>query len=459
MSLIKKAHSLLLQSRAETNPRKASILRKASIDTYNEMIAFSFIYGVVTGDSDYASTTSKMNLGNDFTQTVADLIRTHHNLPTERSLSTRGRNDIAHRLATEFFDTKKLSEQNFYNVMLKGFSFSLKSRDLAEDAIHNVLSGRNPVTDSEYTRAEERNQFAFAGKKHSTLKSAFLSTLASLTVDRNAPIESHFGLTKASILTTIGLLKERLKNYSGGSHGLNVSQIEDIQQRRNQQSDMDRSVEDYLPPSEDMPSEDLFSVFTESSIDKLIELFQKGYGWKYENSKTNRRAIAFFFLCMKVNFEASIFNELVELDKERDGEEDQEVLLNKMALTPKHINDVGVVIIGNEIFKIQNEIIQMVNKKDTEFLDELKLLYEEINPLDEITQSAGLRAFQTAWTTFLGEIGQDIMALKKDLPLPINPSAKSTLESASLIFKQGSQKRKASLKARLASLLRRYNQI
>jgi len=451
MSLIKKAHSLLLQARAESNPRKAMLLRKASVSTYNEMIAFSFIYGVVTGESDYANTTKSMNEGgNDFAQKVAYLIQKTHGLPMERTISGT-RTDIAYRLAIEFFGADKLGKLNFYNAMLKGFQFALRSQDKAEDAIHNVLTGRNPVTDSEYTRAEERNQFAYAGKNHSNLGSTFLSSLASLTEDKNAPIINKFGDCKASILSTIGLLKERLKYYSGGSHGIPVDYAEDIRRKRNQNSGIERSVEDYLPSTVEDQEVGLLSVLSESAINTMIQLFQKGYGWKAENSQADRKALAFYFFVMKVYFEANELNDIVEFEDERE-------LLESIALSPAHITSSGVAAIGRELYLKQKAVIKMVKERASEFLEELTYIYEDINPLDSITESAGDRSFTTAWTIFLSEIGKDIQALKAGLPLPINPSAEATLESASHIFKQGSKK-KASLKSRVASLLRRYNQI
>ena len=451
MSLIKKAHNLLTQSRLESSPRKAYMLRKASAETYNEIIVFSFIYGVVTGNSDYASAVSGMDKGTSFVESVAIIIKETHNLP-ERSLRNGKQFDIGYRLANEFFNATKLGSLNFYNTMLKGFAYSLKSADRAEDAIHNVLSGRNPVTDSEYTRAEERNQFAYAGKNNSTLRNAFLNALASLREDPSSPIEKMFNLTKASILTTIGLLKERLKSYSGGRHGLPVDFMEDIQQQRNQQSGIERSVEDYLPSGGDKETELFFSALSESAVNELIILFQKGYGWKNKNSQSDRRAIAFYLFSMKVFFEENELKNIVSF-------EDEKEILQQIALYPTQIMGSGVAEIGRQLYKNQKDLLKMNSERDSDFMEELQNIYEEVNPKDLFAQSSGDRSFQTTWTDFLKEIGEDLIALKEGLPLPNNPSAKPDLESASHIFRYATQKRKASLKARVASLLRRYNQI
>jgi hypothetical protein len=99
----------------------------------------------------------------------------------------------------------------------------------------------------------------------------------------------------------------------------------------------------------------------------------------------------------------------------------------------------------------------MVSTYETDFLDELTYIYNDVNPFDPISKTTGQKAFGTGWKTFLQEIGQDLKASETGNPLLI-PSAESAIENTSHIFKQGSQK-KASLKSRVASLLRRYNQI
>lgn len=174
MSLLKKAHSLLLQARTESNPRKATMLRKASAETYNQMIAFAFIYGVITQNDDIDTVTQAMATGGEnFENGIMKLISKTQSI-SFKSLS------ISRRLATEFFNASQLGNQKFYEKMIKEFTYTLKSVDRAEDAVHNILAGFNPVTDSAYQKVDAKNAFAHAGKEHSVLPTLFKTPLLNL---------------------------------------------------------------------------------------------------------------------------------------------------------------------------------------------------------------------------------------------------------------------------------------
>ena len=435
MSIIKKAHSLLLQARTETNPQKALLLKKASADYYSQIIAFSYIYGIVTGESNPNEILRYSQSGN-LNDQVAKLIK-------EKQLLNGFENRLAKKLATEFFNTSNLATLNFHNKMLKSFSIALRSKEKAEDAIHNILTGLNPVTGREYSRVEEKNQFAYAGLKNEIVRNLFLATVEELNGNPNALIQSASDDIASGIFYTITLIETRLKHNRSNPIVQRSDSMEDIQQIRQ----TNRSVDEVLPP---MYENFDALLITKDTINQLIELLQQGYGWKTKKSRTQRIAIAFFLFCMEVSFRKNQLQQLV-ID-----EEEQE-LLNEIAISPANFMELS----GLNRLQLQSvykKLGKKLGKSSSDFLEELELIYADINPMDQLNAPAGDRAFQASWTEFLDEIGQDITAFKNGLDLPVLPGAENEIENASLIFKQGSKK-KASLKNRVASLLRRYYQI
>lgn len=446
MSLIKKAHSLLLQARTETNPQKAILLKKASADYYSQIIAFSYIYGIVTGESNPQEIFRLMQQKGSLNDQVIKLIK-------QTQILSGLENRIAKRLSTEFFDTINLANTNFHNKMLKTFSIALKSREKAEDAIHNVLTGLNPVTGREYTRVEEKNQFAYAGQNNESLRSLFLVTVEELNTNPNALIQSASDDIARGIYYTIGLIETRLKYNKGNSIVQRTEFLEDIQNRRNQQTNIERSVEDSLPSTTEENFENPEFILSQETINQLIDLFQKGYGWKKKKSAVARKVIAFYLFGITISFEKNDLQQFV-------SDEEEQELLDNLSIDPDNLmSSFGVENMSRKIESVHKKLIEKLNSSTSDFLEELEILYKDINPFpDALTESAGLQAWDTGWTNFLKEIGQDILALKNDMVLPNNPNAENEIERASHIFKLGSKK-KASLKNRVASLLRRYYQI
>lgn len=442
MSLIKKAHSLLLQARTETNPQKAILLKKASADYYSQIITFGYIYGIVTGESNPNELYRFMQQAGSLTEQVVKLIK-------EKQLLTDFETRLAKRLATEFFNTSNLATMNFHNKMLKSFSIALKSKVKAEDAIHNILAGLNPVTGREYRRVEEKNQFAYAGQSNETVRNLFLVTVEELNGNPNALIQSASDDIARGIYSTISLIETRLK-YGKGER---TEFLEDIQNRRNQQTNIERSVEDSLPSTTEENFENPVFTLSQETINQLIDLFQKGYGWKKKKSAVARKVIAFYLFGITISFEKNDLQQFV-------SDEEEQELLDNLSIDPDNLmSSFGVENMSRKIESVHSMLIEKLNSSTSDFLDELEILYKEINPFpDALTETAGLQAWDKGWTNFLKEIGQDILALKNDMKLPNNPDAENEIERASFIFKLGSKK-KASLKNRVASLLRRYYQI
>lgn len=446
MSLLKKAHSLLLQARTESNPRKATMLRKASAETYNQMIAFAFIYGVITQNDDIDTVTQAMATGGEnFENGIMKLISKTQSI-SFKSLS------ISRRLATEFFNASQLGNQKFYEKMIKEFTYTLKSVDRAEDAVHNILAGFNPVTDSAYQKVDAKNAFAHAGKEHSVLPTLFQNTTAELKVNSLANVPNKYQDCVNSILSTITIYNNRLK-YNSRGKGLTRT---DTFSTFNTNDDEDATpFENKLRDQNKNPEQFLSSMINETTLDRLIDLFHLGYGWKSVRTPvTQRKAISHILFCMKLA-SSNIFS-LANTQQEKE-------LYLQLAYPATKLFEDGRVVRDLKLATGLENLVIAINQADaldqiSEFLYAIVNLYEEINTIDDITVSVGEKAWDKAFTAFFQEIGQDIEAQNNETALLI-PSAENLIENVKHIFKQGSQKRKASLKARVASLLRRYNQI
>ncbi len=430
MSLIKKAHSLLLLARAENNPKKALILRKASYDFYNEMIIVAFIYGVVTQKDGFAEVALSLSGTGTLTEKVAKIIAQSEGLSKPTAI----------RLAREFFEAGDLGGINFYGKMIRDFTLALKSKDKAEDAVQNIFAGINPITESEYGKTEARNPFAHAGKEHMTLPTLFMNTVSKLREYPNAPIENKGEVCKASILKTLGILEQRLKF---NTKRVVPIQLEDVSVGGKPLSEVkDISSEPEAP---------LLKFVTEETVDKFLKLFQKGYGWKsIRTPKAQRRALSHILFCMEVHYERADLESLITNNEEL-------TLLNQLDMSPSKVLSLGTVEGQNTLHSSLTNLIAMVSSLSTDFLDMLISIYQGINQIDDIKETVNKKAFTDGWKRFLKEIGNDIQALKADSELLI-PSASPIIDDMESILKQGSKK-KASMKDRVASLLKRYYQI
>ena len=445
MSLIKKAHSLLLQARNETNPRKAMLLKKASATTYNEMIAFAYIYGVITQDDDIDNVTQAMATGGDnFENGIIKLISKTQGI-SFRNIS------VARKLATEFFNASQLGNQRYYEKMIKDFTYTLKSVDKAEDAVHNILAGFNPVTQTAYQKVEAKNAFAHAGKEHSVLPALFQKTVEELKVNSLTSIPNKYQDCVNSILSTITLYNNRLKF---NSRGKGLTQTESFSALTKNDDETSTPFENKIKDKDLNPEQIAGSMITENTLDRLIELFKLGYGWKsIRTPAKQRRAISHILFSMKLAY--SNLSSLI-------SSKDDMKLYSQLAYPAQKLFEDGRVIRDTKLADGLENLSIAVNQADaldefSEFIVAVINLYESINPTDDITESVGEKAWDKAFSSFFQEIGQDIEAISSETPLLI-PSAHSLIDNIAPIFKQGSQK-KASLKSRVASLLRRYNQI
>lgn len=427
--MFKKAHDLLLQAREERNLRKASLLKKASAETYNEMIAFSFIFGVVNQDEDFASTTMAMKADGDIVKMVTDLIADRYDLKGLRS------KPLAKKYALEFFNIQILAEQKFYEKMIKDFTFVLKSIDKAEDAVQNMLSGLNPITESEFIKREAFNPFAHAGKEHRNLNSILSSSIEDSKLNIASPIPNKYKDCIASILSTIAIYTQRLKYNRPSVAPVSMSTLV---------NEEGKEISGVLPSDKETPEVFAIKTINENTVNKFIDLFNKGYGWGHiRTPKAQRRALAHIFFCMSVHYEYASLKSLVSSSEEQE-------LLDLLDYNPQDFLVDGRVERDAKLYNSLNKLIEAVTSMSGDFIDELVYIYNDISEVhsDPITQSAGQKAFDTGWSTFLEQISSDIKKLNADEPISI-PSALSDVESFKIIFRQGS------LRERLARLIGR----
>jgi len=447
--MFKKAHDLLLQAREERNLRKATLLRKASADTYNEMIAFSFIFGVINQDDNFTNSTMAMKAEGDLVKMVTNLIADKYNLKGIKSKI------IAKRYAIEFFNVEELAQQKFYEKMIKDFTFVFKAVDKAEDAVQNMLSGLNPVTESEFIRKEAFNPFAHAGKEHRNLNIVLSSSISNNVY----PIPNKYQDCIASILSTIAIYTQRLKYNRSSIAPIPMSTFV---------NEEGKEISGVLPSEVQTPEVFAVTTINANTVEKLIDLFNKGYGWIHIRSpKAQRRAIAHILFCMSIHYEYANLQSLVSNPAEQE-------LLDLLDYNPQDFLVDGRVERDDKLYTSLKKLIQYISPNQPQnntptkklrkapidpvitplisspFIDELIYIYNDISKVhsDPITQSAGQKAFDTGWVSFLERIGFDIKRLVNDKKLSI-PSAKAQIENFKSIFRQGS------LKQRLARLIRR----
>ncbi len=427
--MLKKAHDLLLQARNETNLRKASLLRKASADTYNEMIAFSFIYGVVNEEDDFAKTTMAMKASGDMVTMVANLIVDRFELKGIKAKL------LAKRFAVEFFNVQVLAQQKFYEKMIKDFTFSLKSVDKAEDAVHNMLSGLNPVTEGEFVRREAYSPFAHAGSAHQNLPKILKNSVEASKANSLFEIPNKYKDCIASILSTISIYTQRLKYNRPSVAPVSMSTLVDEE---------GKEISGILPSDTETPETFTITTINENIVDKFIDLFTQGYGWGHIRSpKPQRRALAHIFFCMKVHYDYASLKGLATTPEEQE-------LLELLDYNPQDLLMDGRVERDAKLYTSLKKLIEVVTVRSSDFIDELLYIYNDISEAhsDPITQSAGQKAFDAGWSTFLEQVSSDIKKLKTKEPISI-PSAYSAIESFKGMLRQGS------LRERLARLIGR----